>query len=437
MKYLVIFLSTLFLLNLSCVSVPKQYSILSPGIWRATLILKDTRPIIVTRNINKVVTRDVNPESTKSIIPFNFEVVYNSDSSFYIVVTNGVEKIKFDSIVRGHDFKTGNDTMVIYLNPYATQLKCIYENNKMVGEFIVSDKTNYSIPFQAEYGKSYRFNKLPDSKDVNITGQWQTVFAKDSSDQFDAIGEFKQEGSQVTGTFRTETGDFRFMQGDLDSNILKLSCFDGAHAFLFEAQVSKDELTGMFYSGKHYTTTWVAKKSNSVRLIPAESMTKIIQNIPVNFSFPNSNNKIISLNDPIYKDVPKIIQITGSWCPNCRDESEFLIQFLKDNPNSKTKIIALSFERKIENGFGIERIKSYKNSLQLPYEILLGGKNNRDSISVLFPQLDGIKAFPTMLFLNKDNTIYKVHTGFDGPATSKFIEYQKEFKEILAKLEQQ
>ena len=108
-----IYLLLIYILFTSCLSVPKQYNILAPGVWRATLILNENRQVFVTRNIDKVVTRDTRPESTQTLIPFNFNVIYKTDSSFYIELINGKEKIKMDSIKFGRNIKTGNDTMVI------------------------------------------------------------------------------------------------------------------------------------------------------------------------------------------------------------------------------------------------------------------------------------------------------------------------------------
>lgn len=168
MKTLYLLLPLICLIQ-SCIRMPQQYNIISPGIWRASLVLNDSREVIVTRSIDKVVTRDANPESTKTLIPFNFEVIYRNDSSFYIEVINGPERIRFDSITYGRNIKTGNDTMVIYLRPYASVIRCIYENNKMAGEFIILDKVNYSIPFEASYGQAYRFLKIPEKATCRST----------------------------------------------------------------------------------------------------------------------------------------------------------------------------------------------------------------------------------------------------------------------------
>ena len=45
-------------------------------------------------------------------------------------------------------------------------------------------------------------------------------------------------------------------------------------------------------------------------------------------------------------------------------------------------------------------------------------------------------AFPTTLFLSKDNKLKKVHTGFSGQATGVFFKkFQDEFESILLELE--
>ncbi len=51
------------------------------------------------------------------------------------------------------------------------------------------------------------------------------------------VGEFKQNGSELTGTFLTTTGDYRYLQGSVSGNKLYLSTFDGGHAFIFIARI--------------------------------------------------------------------------------------------------------------------------------------------------------------------------------------------------------
>jgi len=47
------------------------------------------------------------------------------------------------------------------------------------------------------------------------------------------------------------------------------------------------------------------------------------------------------------------------------------------------------------------------------------------------PQITKIKSFPTLLFLDKTNRIRNVHTGFNGPATSEYEDFERQFKLIV------
>jgi len=417
-----------------CIQVPKQFDGLTPGIWRGVFILKDQRQPIVTKGKNKIVTLDVTTDKQYFTSPFNFTISRNESKELIMTVTNAEEKIVFSPIQYGRDRKTGEDTFYVELNPYDAVLKGIYDENQMKGNFIVRDKPNYYIPFEAKFGQNFRFEKIPKKANIDLTGTWQVTFGKNTTDEFNAIGEFQQTNNHLNGTFRTETGDFRYLEGLVEENIVKLSCFDGAHVFLYDAFIQNDSLQGIFYSGTHYQVPFVGFRTDSPKLIHGDSLVKILSNKPFIFSLEDTNGKMISNADPEYANKLKLIQITGSWCPNCRDEGEFLNSYLKENPNSNIAIFSLAFERYPDRQKALERVKKYKQAMNTSYPMLYAGLSNRDSASLLIPQIDGIRAYPTLLFLDKNNSIVKVHSGFDGPATSKFTEFKNEFETTIKEL---
>jgi thiol-disulfide isomerase/thioredoxin len=51
----------------------------------------------------------------------------------------------------------------------------------------------------------------------------------------------------------------------------------------------------------------------------------------LNFSFLDLNKKKVSINDPKFKNKVVVIQIMGSWCPNCMDETAFLSEYYNKN----------------------------------------------------------------------------------------------------------
>lgn len=85
----------------------------------------------------------------------------------------------------------------------------------------------------------------------------------------------------------TETGDYRFLDGNIIKNKLYLSAFDGAHAFLFVGKFThKDSLIGSFRSGINYTEEWIAHKDESFTLSDPFQLTSKSSDNPLNFVFP-------------------------------------------------------------------------------------------------------------------------------------------------------
>ncbi len=77
----------------------------------------------------------------------------------------------------------------------------------------------------------------------------------------------------VKGTFRTKTGDYRYLDGVVDGDTLKLSTFDGTHVFMFKAQVTDSTFQGYFYSGNHSVEKFIAKRNDAFELPDANTLT--------------------------------------------------------------------------------------------------------------------------------------------------------------------
>ncbi len=129
----------------------------------------------------------------------------------------------------------------------------------------------------------------------------------------------------------------------------------------------------------------------------------------------------------------KIFTIMGTWCPNCRDELVFLTRFLQENPElaDKVSVLGFSFERTKDVAKANAQLLAYKKKLGIPFDIVYGGEANKGAAEQFFPSLDKVKAFPTMIILDKQNQVVQVHTGFDGPATSRYESFKKEFTQLI------
>jgi len=435
MKSIQISLS-IFLLSLSlsgCFTIENQYTGLAPGPWRATLDLSE---LAGAPKVAELEDETFNFEDTKpNHLPFNFEVIYTNETDFYLEVINGEERIKVTDIAIGRDKRTNRDTFLIDFPVYDSYLKGIYMGRVMQGEWVLKNRSNYSLPFVAQFGKGHRFTQLKESPSIDLTGKWQVEF-QDSDGTYPGIGEFVQKGNEVTGTFLTETGDYRFLEGTIQKDRLYLSVFDGAHAFLFEAKLLENkQLIGIFKSGKHYQATWSASKNEQATLADPTKLTYMREGQQaLSFSFENEEGKFVSLEDEAYQNKVKLVQIFGTWCPNCRDETKFLVDYFKKHPNKDIAIIGLAFEKYKDTNKAKEKLRTYKQRMDIPYELLLAGSSDKAAASQVLPMLNKVISYPTLLYVNRQNEVVKIHTGFSGPATSKYEGFVADFEETIADL---
>ncbi|MFN7117578.1 MAG: TlpA disulfide reductase family protein, partial [Saprospiraceae bacterium] len=309
----------------------------------------------------------------------------------------------------------------------------IWQESIIEGEWVVNNRENYKVPFVAKQGENYRFTVLKKTPVMDISGKWEITFDDDNSK---GLGEFKQEGNYLTGTILTETGDHRFLEGTVQANKLYLSAFDGSHAYLYEGKIQPDStLLGVWRSGTHYKTTWTARRSADFKLGDADSLTFLKPGYQqFEFAFKNPDGQTVSLNDPRYQSKVKIVQILGTWCPNCRDETEFLLDYRKNNPEVEFEVIGLAFERHRDPDKAREAIRRYKKFFNIEYEILLAGSSDKKEASAALPMLNQVLSFPTMIIIDQNNQVRRIHTGFSGPATSEYAPFKQEFDTFMRQL---
>ncbi len=415
-----------------CLVPQNPYTGLPPGVWRAVLRLDPM--MSAPRGVVSENTKMQFEEVSEGDLPFTFEVKYENDTSFYIEIINGTERIRVDDITIGRDRSTAKDTIIINFPVFDSYIRGIWQENIIEGEWVVNNRENYHVPFVAKQGENYRFTTMQKKPDMDVSGKWEVTFEEDSSK---AIGEFKQKGNYLTGTFMTETGDHRFLEGTVQANKLYLSAFDGSHAYLFEAKILPDStLIGVWHSGTHYKTTWTARRNAAFQLSDANSLTYLKPGYKnFDFAFKNRDGQTISLNDDRYKGKVKIVQILGTWCPNCRDETEFLLDYRKKNPDVPFEVIGLAFERHQDKEKAMEAIQRYKRFFNIDYEILLAGNSDdKDKASQALPMLNRVISFPTMIIIDQHNQVQEIHTGFSGPATSGYEPFKREFDTFMRQL---
>ncbi len=377
---------------------------IAEGIWRGVLTL-DQKEVIE--------------------LPFTFNVFY-ADGEPTITIFNAEENIVIDEI------KVEGDSVLFKMPVFDSEFRLRYFPGMMQGNWINhARKDKNVIPFVATFARMQRF---PNNSIVrsHFEGRWETTFSPGTPDSSKAVGVFKQKMQKVTGTFLTESGDYRYLEGVADGTKLYLSCFDGSHAFLFVATIDDNNmLSGTFYSGAHFREKWVATHNDNFELRDPYSITRSVKKEPLAFSYKNLEGKTISLSDERYKDKVVIVQIMGSWCPNCMDETAYLGQLYNQYKSKGVEIIALAYEKTPDFDKAAKNVARLKTKYGAQYEFLITGLSGAAGASKSLPWLSSVTAFPTTLYLNKKHEIAKVYTGYYGPATGNSYLKMKEGTESL------
>lgn len=360
-------------------------------------------------------------------LPFGFEV-QKTNERYEITVLNAEERLSLDEI-----YITG-DSVRIVMHIFDTELRAKIKEGRLEGYFIKNYDPVTKLPFYATYGDDFRFAYNAQTE-LNFSGKYSLEFQSET-EKYVAVGIFKQTYAHVTGTFLTPTGDYRYLQGEVVDDQLLLSAFDGNHAYVFSAHFEGDSIKGNFYSGKTGFETWKGIRNEKATLPDSESLTYLKPGYEkLEFSFPDVNGNKISPSDDKFRNKVVILQLFGTWCPNCMDETKFLTQWYEQNKDRGVEILGLAYERKDDFEYASNRVTKMKEKLKVGYEFVIAGTFDKDKASASLPALNRVLAFPTTIFIGRDGKVKHIHTGFSGPGTGIYYEQFKErFNQVVNEL---
>ena len=357
-----------------------------------------------------------------------------SAGSKYLDIINGKERFRVNEI------QTDGDSIIIQMPLFDSEIRVAHHGKTLEGRWIKHlASTDVSMPFKAEQGADWRFFKAKSEAKVNLNGKWSVTFiAEETKDTTLAIGQFEQQGSKLYGTFLTSTGDYRFLEGTVSGDKFYLSCFDGTHAYLFSGKVNGNSITdGKMYSGYSAIENWTAQKDEQAVLPDAYSLTGLKPGYTsIDFSFPDLEGKQVSLKDETFKNKVVVVQFFGSWCPNCMDETAFMVPFYNKYKDKGLAVVGLAYERTTDKERSTKNVKRLQERFKVNYPLLLTGyTNDKSEVVKSIPALKEFMAFPTTIIIDKKGTVRKIHTGFSGPGTGKYYtEFAEEFENLITDL---
>lgn len=349
-------------------------------------------------------------------LPFGLEFTREHGGRVAYLV-NGADRTRINEIA------VNGDTVTLRMPGFNNRIDATLEGDTLSGTLtMVKPKgKDQQIPFRARHGDAFRFSPGTDGpvepSAPDVSGRWAVTFA-DGGKNTPAIGELQQTGRVVTGTFLTPTGDHRFLAGELRGRELRLSKFDGGHVFLYHATLAEDgTLAGRFWSGTAFEDRFTARRDAQASLGDADQATKLVAGDRFDFRFPDLGGVNVSLRDQFFKGKVVVVALAGSWCPNCHDEARLLVDLYERKRAQGLEVVSLMFEQFGDFERAAEATYRFRERYGIEYTTLIAGISDKDDAASRLPQLNGVFAFPTTIFIDRGGKVRKIHTGFAGPAT--------------------
>lgn len=280
--------------------------------------------------------------------------------------------------------------------------------------------SNYRVPLSIQ--------SISDTnQSESLIGNWDIWFGEDEGEARARL-ELYETPVGLLGTMRTPTGDYRYLTGTLVGQQLTLQTYDGAHLYLFTCRLSGARLRdGHFYSGNHYHTTW--RGEGSVDVLEAANINTFQikpEQRRVTLRDHAGNWQVVQLGSTSSDVV--VVDVLGSWCPNCMDEVRLLSEMHKKHPD--VPVISIAYERDTTVAGVSRRLRVFQDELTMGWPIFYGGPANKAAAAQTFSFLDRVISFPTTLFIYSDGRVV-VHSGFNGPATGAAYEAERALFERL------
>jgi thiol-disulfide isomerase/thioredoxin len=340
---------------------------------------------------------------------------------------NGDEK----EISTSGDFADGK--LVLRFDSYASVLQATVRDGVLDGQYIQRGKTLpiHAVPASEHPGAA---ETGPD-----IHGIWylENVSSTKKDEKAWSLV-IRQQGPDVSAAILRVDGDTGTLTGHFRDGKFVLSHFSGARPSQISITPQGDGTLAVELSGQHHegaVTAYrpaVAKEKGLPEPTDANRHTGVKDpSKPFAFSFPDLNGKIVSNTDPRFAGKVVLVNITGSWCPNCHDEAPFLAELYRKYHGRGLEIVALSFEE-AEQLQDPTRLRAFIKEYGIEYPVLLGGETS-SAKEKLTSALDW-DSWPTTFFVGRDGLVKTVHAGFAGPASGEL--YLKEKAEFVDQVEE-
>jgi thiol-disulfide isomerase/thioredoxin len=365
-------------------------------------------------------------------VPFGLDVALE-ESGTVLYLVNGSERVRVDEVA------TEPGKLTARMPGYENTLSARISGKELEGELTLvhGDDRVLRLPFTARLGETWRFYPELLADNADMAGRWDVSYTDAAGRRSSGVAVFDQRFAQVTGTVMLPASDQRYLGGEVHDEELRLSRFDGGAVLLYEAKLdAQGALVGDFWSDRGGRQRFVARRNPDAALDASAVATRLHDPTAVfEFSFRDPEGKTVSSRDPRFVGKVMLLTLTGSWCPNSHDEAALLTALSRKYRSRGLEVVALMFEQHGDFTRAAAAVRRFRTRHGIEYPTAIAGRMDQRNASLAVPQLDGVRAYPTLLFIDRTGHVRKIHAGFTGPAAGMAHELLvQEFERTIGQL---
>jgi peroxiredoxin len=364
-------------------------------------------------------------------IPFRID--FSGDGSkFTGTVFNGDLPVSSTS---GH---LENDTFVVNFGHYLSKLEAQIKNGQLEGKLSGRfDRDRYisSYPLRA---RRYVPIALTTEKVPSIDGVWEIPYNSPKGEKSWHLI-VRQNGPEVAAAILRVDGDTGTLTGAYKDGKFVVSHFSGSRPLVLEIKELKDQTLEVLprgaYTAKEKLIAYrpaAARAKGLPEPTDPDKHTRVKNPDEVfNFSFPDVDGNVVSNKDSRFTGKVVVAVVTGTWCPNCHDEAQFLVELDRKYRSRGLQVVALDFEEPEQQEDGLKRARAFIKKYGVEYPYLIAGAPIEMWEKV--PQAENLNSWPTTFFIGRDGRVKRIHAGFAAPASGDF--HQKVRAEFVSTIE--
>ncbi|MET0279723.1 MAG: TlpA disulfide reductase family protein [Steroidobacteraceae bacterium] len=335
----------------------------------------------------------------------------------------------------------------LYLEHYLTTITATLADGKLVGSVAAKGRSSTSeFGFAAARHDASAAARLAQVKAPDVGGSWYIPLDTPNKRGEQTVRfSVEQRGAEIAGSVLRVDGDTGAYSGVYRNGKWELSHWDGSRPGVItvtplpngtlEIRERNDRADAR--PEERWGAAQVAYRPDAALAkgykLPTDHLayTSTRDTQPrFTFSFPDVNGRLVTQDDPYFAGKPVLAIVTGTWCPNCHDEAQYLVQLYKKYGPQGLAIVALDFEE-VDQQESLQRARAFIKQYGVEYPYLIAG--TPEELGEKVPQLVNLDTFPASIFIGRDGTVRAIHAGFASLATGEFRARQD--REFVARIE--